>query len=181
MVKLLQTLALISVLSSALLISETSYADQTRWSVATGIVSAGTVSGGLAVAPLAGYSFKIDESFEFVLTNRVVITGITYHNIGFINYIMPTIGYTWKDGSLDIGPSLDVIDTILCGNEAFCNRVVGIVPGAQANIGFYRDSVFRGRLGLQIDIHMTYMINGAIYHGPLFSATLGPILRTGLI
>jgi hypothetical protein len=154
-------------------------ADQTRFSFGTGVTSAGTVSGGLVLAPSFSYAFHISDQWELSMSTRVLITGTTYKNPGFVAHNVPALGFTWPSGYVTAGPSLDVLHTILCGADAFCNRVVGVAPGATFAAAYFTTESLRGRLGVHLDAHLSVIPSGAVFSGPIWTVNVGPVLRLG--
>ena len=130
------------------------------------------------LAPTLTYSFRLSDDWEVAMTARVLVTGIAYKNPGVVVHVTPTIGFTWDSGYVTAGPSLDAIDTILCGANAFCNRAVGVAPGASVGAAYFTGAV-NDRLGIYIDAHISVLPVGAIYDGVLVTITAGPVLRLG--
>lgn len=155
-------------------------ADQTRFSIGAGVTSAGTVSGGFVLAPTFTYGFRLSDEWEISMTTRATITGLVYKNPGVVVHNAPTLGFTWATGYVLAGPSFDVLATVLCGANGFCNRVSGVAPGATLGGALFFDAL-RERVGIYIDAHLTMVPSGAIYDGALVTITAGPVLRLGLL
>jgi hypothetical protein len=170
-------LALLTLASSA---SVSALADQTRFSIGAGVTSAGTVSGGFVLAPTFSYGWRISDQWEVAMTGRTLVTGLVYRNPGVVIHNAPTLGFTWASGYVVAGPSFDILATVLCGANNFCNRVSGVAPGATLGGAVFFDAL-RERVGVYIDGHLTVVPRGAVYDGALVTVTAGPVLRLGLL
>lgn len=168
------------IFTTCTLLTSASAADQTRFSIGAGITSAGNVNGGFVLAPKFAYSVRLSDEWEIAMSTRILITGIVYKNPGFVMHNVPAIGFTWKDGYVSAGPSVDVFDTILCGENDFCNRTIGVSPGATLGAAYFTEAV-NSRLGMHLDAHLSVLPEGAIYSGPIWTVTLGPELRLGML
>ncbi len=155
------------------------WADQVRFSFNYGLTSAGTVSGGSVFVPEVSYSFRLSEHIELDLIDRVLITGVFYRNPGIVNHGIVAFGYLGELWFLTFGISADIFHTVLCGANAFCNKVGGITPGAHVSGGGYYGRILQGRLGAKADVHLSWVVAGAVYQGPIWSINIGPIVRLG--
>ncbi len=168
-----------AVLAAFISVCSVAEADQLRFAFTSGPTSAGSLSGGLVFAPSASYAMRLSEWFDLSATNRLLITGTFYHNIGVVDHSVFAIGITGRHGFASVGPSLDILDTILCGENRFCNRVAGTAPGAQFGGAIFSAGVANGRVGIGANAHMSWILPGPIYTGPLFTVDIGPVLRLG--
>lgn len=148
---------------------------QIRAGFNVGVTSAGAYSGGLTLMPSLTYAVRFTPVVEASLTNVPMITGLGYHNLGVVDHTMLGVAGHWAWGYIGGAVSADVFDTILCGR--ICNRVAGVTPGADVGAAYY--SWFGDHLGLRLSGHLSWVVSGAVYSGPIWTISIGPTVRVG--
>ena len=140
-----------------------------------GVFQAGTIPR-LAVTPHAGISWRKERGFLFAGHNLFnLLTPINKAGIGIYNKTSITLGYGWKNADGTAGPSLSIYSMPACGARFLCGRVVGVAPGAHAQINVY----FTEALGVSVSAHADW-IGGrsAVLPGGIAGMLVaGPVLR----
>lgn len=142
--------------------------------VSVGGMTAGTVPR-LAVTPHAGVSWRTESGLLLGVHDMFSLLPATNaYGPGAYNQVSAAVGYAWETGDLRVGPSLALYTLPACA-AAWCGRVNGLAPGAQAQGNLF----FAGPLGLSLSANVDWLIGSSgILHGGVAAMFLaGPVVR----
>jgi hypothetical protein len=129
----------------------------------------------LAVSPHASVSWSRENGFLFALQNMgSILPATSKHGVGFYNQTSAAIGYASDERNFSIGPTLSAYSFVACG-PALCGRVLGVAPGAHAQVNIY----FYGRLGVSLNASLDWIGGGSLVlpGGLATMVVAGPVVR----
>lgn len=142
----------------------------------SGGVSVGGIQVGtdprLAVSPFVGLLWRTERGLLLGASNMFSI--VPGSRVGVYDRTAATLGYSWKTGSVRLGPSLSIYSIPACG-VVICDRVVGVAPGGHVQTDWY----FAGPLGVSLSANLDWAGGSSrvLPGGLVMMLTGGPVLR----
>lgn len=107
----------------------------------------------LAVTPHASTSWRFASGFALSAHDHVnILPAVNKLGIGVYNQTSIAVGYAWDAGNLSVGPSLSIYSMPACA-AGLCGRVVGVGPGAHAQLNVY----LAGPLGVSVSANLDWI------------------------
>lgn len=133
----------------------------------------------LAVTPHLAMSRRLGGSAALSAHEHLnVLPAVNRLGLGVYSQTSAAIGYAWDAGNLSIGPTLSIYAMPACG-AVLCGRVVGLGPGAHAQIELYLTSSFGASLSANLDwlggssVLLPGSVAAMVLAGPIFRWTYG--------
>lgn len=142
--------------------------------VSLGGIQVGTVPR-FAVSPNAGISWRMESGFMFAIHDLFSISPpIKKSGLGVYNHTSVSVGYMWENGNLSAGPSLSIYSMPVCG-ATLCGPVIGLAPGAYAQVSMY----FAGPLGVSLSGTVDWLTGRSLVlpAGVVAMVVAGPVVR----
>ena len=151
--------------------------------ISTGMSFGGILAGRaprLAVTPQGGIAWTTSGGFLFAAHEMISILppinndGLGVYGLGVYEQTAVVIGYAAKTHDFSVGPSLSIYSMPACG-ATLCGRVVGLGPGAHAQVNVY----LYGRLGVSVNATVDWVGGRSMVlpGGVAVMVVAGPVLR----
>ena len=146
--------------------------------ISTGVSLGGILAGRaprLAVTPQGGIAWTTSGGFLLAVHEMIsILPPINNDGIGVYEQTAVVVGYAAETRNFSVGPSLSIYSMPACGAK-LCGRVVGLAPGAHAQVNVY----LYGRLGVSVNATVDWVGGRSMVlpGGVAAMVIAGPVLR----